>query len=236
MDEDGYYAGVRFGLHNESARLNVNVLPIIDKQFSVAQIAQQTMGQDLSSLGLGGAPGGASGGGSGGASGGSGGGLGGGGQGAGGQGAGVPGGGGMSGAGSMGSGAGGSGMAMGGGSISGASGGSAGGAGSGGQAAGGVARELLMALPGMTEDVADAILDFVDEDDEPREYGAERDYYMSLSTPYAPINGPLQSIEQLLLVRGVTPICCSGWIRIAMEFWIPQKSLLCRNWENPPTM
>lgn len=189
LDEDGYYAGVRFGLHNESARLNVNVLPIIDKQFSVGQIAQQAMGQDLSSLGLGSAggpngPGGAGGGapslgGAGGASTGLG--------------------------GTAGGSAGGAAMGMGGGSISGAAGGSAGGAASGGQAAGGVARELLMALPGMTEDVADAILDFVDEDDEPREYGAERDYYMSLSTPYAPINGPLQSIEQLLLVRGVTP-------------------------------
>ena len=34
-------------------------------------------------------------------------------------------------------------------------------------------RDLLMALPGMTEDVADAILDWMDEDEEPREYGAE---------------------------------------------------------------
>src|SRR5690606_19000866 len=34
-------------------------------------------------------------------------------------------------------------------------------------------RTLLMALPGMTEEVADAILDWLDEDDEPREFGAE---------------------------------------------------------------
>jgi hypothetical protein len=62
-----------------------------------------------------------------------------------------------------------------------------------------------MGLPGMTEDVADAILDWMDADDEPREYGAERDYYASLSTPYAPRNGPLLTVEELLLVRGVTP-------------------------------
>jgi DNA uptake protein ComE-like DNA-binding protein len=64
---------------------------------------------------------------------------------------------------------------------------------------------LLMALPGMTEDTADAILDWLDEDTEPRTYGAEAEYYNALPTPYSPANGPLQSVEELLLVRGVTP-------------------------------
>ena len=49
----------------------------------------------------------------------------------------------------------------------------------------GAGRELLMGLPGMTEDVADAILDWLDEDEEPREYGVESDYYMGLDPPYA---------------------------------------------------
>jgi type II secretory pathway component PulK len=66
-------------------------------------------------------------------------------------------------------------------------------------------RDLLMALPGMTEEIADAILDWLDEDEEPREYGAEADYYASLSPPYAPKNGQLETVEELLLVRGVTP-------------------------------
>ena len=65
--------------------------------------------------------------------------------------------------------------------------------------------ELLMKLPGMTIDVADAILDWIDEDDEPREYGAEIEYYSSLDPPYSPRNGPIESIEELLLVRGLTP-------------------------------
>ncbi len=69
---------------------------------------------------------------------------------------------------------------------------------------------LLMALPGMTEDVADAILDWIDEDEEARPYGAEADYYMTLPTPYAPANGPLHSVEELLLVRGVTPTLLFG--------------------------
>lgn len=66
-------------------------------------------------------------------------------------------------------------------------------------------RTLLLALPGMTEEIADAILDWLDEDDEPRQFGAERDEYSSLELPYAPKNGPLDTVEELLLVRGVTP-------------------------------
>ncbi len=74
-----------------------------------------------------------------------------------------------------------------------------------------IAVSLLMALPGMTEDVADAILDWLDEDDEMRPYGAESgDYYNTLATPYSAANGPLQSVEELLLVRGVTPTLLFG--------------------------
>ena len=64
---------------------------------------------------------------------------------------------------------------------------------------------MLMGLPGMTIDVADAILDWLDEDDETRENGAEFDYYAALDPPYAPKNGPLETIEEMLLIRGVTP-------------------------------
>ncbi|TWT83933.1 General secretion pathway protein K [Planctomycetes bacterium CA13] len=73
-----------------------------------------------------------------------------------------------------------------------------------------IAVSLLMALPGMTEDVADAILDWLDEDEEVRPYGAESDYYNTLQTPYSPSNGPMQSVEELLLVRGVTPTLLFG--------------------------
>ena len=68
-----------------------------------------------------------------------------------------------------------------------------------------MARDLLMALPGMTIEIADAILDWLDDDEESREFGAEVDYYSSLVPPYAPKNGPLETVEELLLVRGVTP-------------------------------
>jgi type II secretory pathway component PulK len=69
----------------------------------------------------------------------------------------------------------------------------------------GAATQLLMSLPGMTEDVSDAILDWLDTDEEQRPLGAEADYYSGVSPPYACKNGPLETVEELLLVRGVTP-------------------------------
>jgi type II secretory pathway component PulK len=67
-----------------------------------------------------------------------------------------------------------------------------------------VLHDMLMKLPNMTEEIADAIVDWVDADDTPRANGAENDYYAGLSPPYACKNGPLDSLEELLLVRGVT--------------------------------
>lgn len=50
-----------------------------------------------------------------------------------------------------------------------------------------------------------SLLDWRDEDDLARAQGAEADYYRQLPTPYAIRNGPLLSVEELLLVRGMTP-------------------------------
>jgi DNA uptake protein ComE-like DNA-binding protein len=66
-------------------------------------------------------------------------------------------------------------------------------------------RSRLMFIPGMTEDVADAILDWIDSDNQPRAYGAEDTYYQGLSPPRVPTNAPLRSLSELLQVRGVTP-------------------------------
>lgn len=66
-------------------------------------------------------------------------------------------------------------------------------------------RYMLLALPGMTDDIADAILDWIDEDDETRTFGAESDYYAAMVPPYECVNGTLESIDELLLVRDVTP-------------------------------
>ncbi len=53
--------------------------------------------------------------------------------------------------------------------------------------------------------VMESILDWLDEDDEPRLLGVERDYYLSLETGYEPRNGPLKSIAELELIAGVMP-------------------------------
>jgi hypothetical protein len=63
----------------------------------------------------------------------------------------------------------------------------------------------LMALPGMTIETADAILDWLDADDAARTNGAESAYYLALTPSYAPRNGPIGGLDELLLVRGVTP-------------------------------
>ena len=69
----------------------------------------------------------------------------------------------------------------------------------------GSAREILMQLPEMTEEIADSILDWIDSDDEARENGVESDFYQGLSPGYAAKNGPMDSLDEILLVRGVTP-------------------------------
>ena len=67
------------------------------------------------------------------------------------------------------------------------------------------AHDILMKLKNMTEEVADAIIDWLDADDEQRPNGAESSYYSALDPPYRAKNGPLDSLEELLWVRGVTP-------------------------------
>jgi general secretion pathway protein K len=53
--------------------------------------------------------------------------------------------------------------------------------------------------------IVDSILDWIDSDDLHRLNGAESDYYESLSPPYHAKNAPMDRVEELLLVRGVTP-------------------------------
>ena len=64
--------------------------------------------------------------------------------------------------------------------------------------------EALGKIEGLTPDIAAAIVDWRDEDNEVTPGGAEAEYYASLRPPYLPRNGPLQTIRELLMVRGVT--------------------------------
>jgi len=62
------------------------------------------------------------------------------------------------------------------------------------------------ALEGETEAITliDAIKDWIDEDDNERDNGAEKGYYLSLARPYAPRNAPVLYPEELLFIRGMT--------------------------------
>jgi len=70
----------------------------------------------------------------------------------------------------------------------------------------GYGRMILMRLPGVDEVIADSILDWIDDSsDEPREFGAKDEYYTMLDPPYYTRNGMIDSLDELLNVRGVTP-------------------------------
>ncbi|MBN2139100.1 MAG: general secretion pathway protein GspK [Sedimentisphaerales bacterium] len=70
-----------------------------------------------------------------------------------------------------------------------------------------------LADPLLGYEIVPAIIDWIDVDDETiclpfvskGNLGAESDYYAALSSPYRPKNGPLDTIEELLLVKAVTP-------------------------------
>jgi type II secretory pathway component PulK len=68
----------------------------------------------------------------------------------------------------------------------------------------------LLRLPGMTHDVAVAILDWRDPDSVAGPGGAEADYYGSLNPPRLPRNGPFQTLRELMMVRGITRERMSG--------------------------
>jgi len=64
--------------------------------------------------------------------------------------------------------------------------------------------ETLAGLERLPAEALDAILDYRDGDSDTRAAGAEQEYYDRLPHPYVIPNGPLSTIEELLLVKGVT--------------------------------
>ena len=68
----------------------------------------------------------------------------------------------------------------------------------------------LLSLPGFdlsqqqAGEIVDAIIDWIDEDNEVTGAGAESAYYAAQGFAYPAKNGPLDCIEELLMVRGIT--------------------------------
>lgn len=68
----------------------------------------------------------------------------------------------------------------------------------------------LGALPGITPDIADAILDWRDPDDEPEPEGAESSYYLAQRPAYAAKNDDFETLGEVRLVRGVDALVFLG--------------------------
>jgi general secretion pathway protein K len=70
---------------------------------------------------------------------------------------------------------------------------------------------------GLSEDLwpelIDSFNDWIDTDDIPRSNGAEtEDYYATLDKPYSAKNGPLDTVRELLLIRGFSDAILSGGV------------------------
>ncbi|UCD50678.1 MAG: general secretion pathway protein GspK [Phycisphaerales bacterium] len=64
--------------------------------------------------------------------------------------------------------------------------------------------EMLLKLPGMTAELAASIIDWRDEDSEVTTGGAENEYYLLQSEPYNCKNAPLQTVVEILLIKGAS--------------------------------
>ncbi len=74
-------------------------------------------------------------------------------------------------------------------------------------------KEMLLRLLALPEfelspqegaEIVDSIIDWIDENDEISGRGAESSYYASLPVAYAAKNGPLDCIEELLMIKGIS--------------------------------
>lgn len=71
-----------------------------------------------------------------------------------------------------------------------------------------VLKNVLLGLgvsQNQADTIVDSILDWTDSDNLHRLNGAEDDYYLSLQVPYRAKNAPFDALEELLLVKGITP-------------------------------
>jgi len=64
--------------------------------------------------------------------------------------------------------------------------------------------DLLLEFECLDEAAVASIMDWIDEDDVPNPDGAENDYYSGLENAYSCKNRPIDNIEELLLVKGIS--------------------------------
>lgn len=66
--------------------------------------------------------------------------------------------------------------------------------------------------------IVDSILDWRDQNSEFHLNGAEDDYYLALPSPYESKDGPIDEIEELLMVKGMAPAVFYGTGDLPFEF------------------
>ncbi len=65
-------------------------------------------------------------------------------------------------------------------------------------------QDMLQRLPGMTAELAASIIDWRDEDSDVTPGGAESEYYLLLPEPYQCKNAPLETVDEILLIKGAS--------------------------------
>ncbi|MHC4691483.1 MAG: type II secretion system minor pseudopilin [Planctomycetota bacterium] len=71
--------------------------------------------------------------------------------------------------------------------------------------------DLLLEFECLDGAAVASIMDWIDEDDVPNPDGAENDYYSGLESAYSCKNKPIDNIEELLLVKGISPEIYYGY-------------------------
>jgi len=66
-------------------------------------------------------------------------------------------------------------------------------------------QERAALMPSQAKEIADSIIDWRDKDNNRRENGAENGYYQSLPQPYSCKDNRFDSLEELILVKGIKP-------------------------------
>ncbi|MBM4114207.1 MAG: hypothetical protein FJ253_12690 [Phycisphaerae bacterium] len=73
-----------------------------------------------------------------------------------------------------------------------------------------ISKTQLLGIPSLTSDIADAIIDWRDSNDEVESMGAESEYYANRGFKYRPRNAELRSIAELELIAGCWPSYVRG--------------------------
>jgi type II secretory pathway component PulK len=84
-------------------------------------------------------------------------------------------------------------------------------------------RTMLEALPGMTPELAGAIIDWRDTDDDLSSEGAESETYLARDPPSSAKNSPFETVDELRLLNGAEAYLIDGLDR--------NRNTLLENWE-----